>query len=52
MHKLMELGRQVIAAERIFGKDSPQHKRAVAAWRRQQRKLRQQQKPRRKLAAA
>lgn len=39
MKKLMELGRQVIAAELIFGAGSPQHKKAVAAWRRQQRKL-------------
>lgn len=37
--KLMELGRNVIAAERVFGKNSPQHRRAVAAWNRQQQKV-------------
>ncbi len=37
--KLMDLGRQVISAEQVFGKDSSQHKRAVAAWRRQQKKV-------------
>lgn len=37
--KLMELGRQVLAAERVFGAASWQHKRAVAAWERQQKKL-------------
>lgn len=38
--KLMELGRAVIAAERLFGKNSPQHNRAVAAWKAQQKKMR------------
>jgi hypothetical protein len=37
--RLMELGRQVISAERLFGEGSPQHQRAVAAWRKQQQKL-------------
>lgn len=37
--RLMELGRQVVTAERIFGPGSPQHKRAVTAWRKQQIKL-------------
>lgn len=37
--KLMELGRQVIAAEKIFGAGSVQHKRAVAAWKRQQQRM-------------
>lgn len=37
--KLMELGRQVIAAESIFGAGSPQHNKAVAAWKRQQKRM-------------
>ncbi len=37
--KLMELGRWVCDAERLFGKGSAQHKRAVAAWRKRQRQL-------------
>jgi hypothetical protein len=37
--QLMELGRQVVRAEELFGKGSPQHEKAVAAWRRQQRKV-------------
>jgi hypothetical protein len=37
--KLMELGRQVLAAERVFGAGSWQHKRAASAWEKQQRKL-------------
>lgn len=37
--KLMELGRAVIDAERLFGEGSVQHKRAVAAWQAQQKKM-------------
>lgn len=37
--KLMELGRQLIRAEQVFGEGSVQHKRAVAAWSKQQKKL-------------
>ena len=37
--KLMELGRQVIRAEQVFGEGSTQHQKAVAAWQRQQKKL-------------
>jgi hypothetical protein len=37
--KLMELGRQVISAERLFGAGSTQHKKAVAAWQRQQKRM-------------
>lgn len=37
--RLMELGRAVIAAERIFGEGSVQHRRAVAAWQAQQKKM-------------
>jgi hypothetical protein len=37
--KLMELGRQVVSAERLFGAGSPQHNKAVAAWTRQQKKM-------------
>lgn len=37
--KLMEIGRQVVSAETVFGAGSPQHKRAVAAWKKQQKKV-------------
>jgi hypothetical protein len=37
--KLMELGRQVLAAESLFGAGSTQHKRAAAAWQRQQKRM-------------
>lgn len=37
--KLMDLGRAVITAERLFGKDSVQHRRAVANWQTQQKKM-------------
>lgn len=36
---LMDLGRQVIEAERLFGQGSIQHHRALSAWRAQQRKM-------------
>jgi ribosomal protein L18E len=39
IEKLMSLGRTVINAETVFGAGSVQHKRAVAAWRKQQEKM-------------
>jgi hypothetical protein len=36
---LMQLGRWVLDAERLFGAGSPQHKKAVAAWTRQQQRM-------------
>lgn len=38
-HRLMQLGRDVIAAERTFGAGSPQHVKVAAAWKRQQKKM-------------
>jgi hypothetical protein len=37
--RLMELGRQVLYAETLFGKDSLQYHGAVERWKAQQRKL-------------
>lgn len=37
--RLMQYGRDVLRAEAVFGVGSPQHDRAVAAWRAQQERL-------------
>jgi ribosomal protein L18E len=34
--RLMEAGRQVVVAQRLFGSGSVQHKQAVATWRMRQ----------------
>lgn len=36
---LMQLGREVVATERVFGAGSTEHQKAVARWQKQQKKL-------------